>query len=56
MTSAILYCFDSVHIILESFYSNKHHMIVQVTAKFVLFAVNMNSNLVALCVYSFALD
>lgn len=56
MISAILYCLDSVHIILESFYSNKHHMIVQVTAKFVLFAVNINSSLVALYVYSFTLD
>lgn len=43
MISAILYCLDSVHIILESFNSNKHHMIVQVTAKFVLFAVDINS-------------
>lgn len=35
MISAILYCCDSVHIILESFNSNMH----QVTAKFVLYAV-----------------
>lgn len=35
MISAILYCCNSVHIILESFNSDMH----QVTAKFVLYAV-----------------